>query len=125
MKIILTLAAAVSLAVGVGSASASGGRHGGRHVILSFSPASPVAGEQFSISFSLIKDGVKLRIANPGCLGMTKGRPIPLASISNDGTTGTCTWNIPTKAGPTFDGELAFFDEQGGEWFAGYDRLIG
>jgi len=111
------------LILGVATATAGGARKA--HIVATTSPATPVAGKAFSITFSLVKQGVTLPMTGPDCLGMTNGRPIPLASKTSDGTTATCTWNVPTKTGPTFDGMLVAFDSSGTEYFFGYEYRIG
>jgi hypothetical protein len=115
----VALAVAASLAIGVTSASA--GTRG--QVILKYSSSQPSAGQPFTIKFFLVKDGVRQPLTNPACLGMTNGRPIPVVT-ENDGTKASCTWSIPSSHGATFDGMLAFWDENGLEYYAGYDLAI-
>jgi hypothetical protein len=110
--------------IGVASASAGSGK-GKAHLVITTSPNKPQAGEPFSITFSLIKAGVAQPFTGPDCLGMTNGRPIPLASVTSNGVSATCTWNVPTKTGPTFDGMLVAFDANHTEYYYGYDLSIG
>jgi hypothetical protein len=119
---VAALVLVVSLIVGVASATA-GGAHK-PHIVATLSPASPVPGKTFTITFNLVKVGANLPITGADCLGMTNGRPIPLASKTSDGVTATCTWNVPTKTGATFDGMAVAFNN-GVEYFLGYDYPIG
>jgi hypothetical protein len=116
------LAVAALLIVGVATASAGRSRP---HVVMSDSPSAPVAGQSFSITFSLVENGTAQSIHNGSCLGMTNGKVLTLQSVTMNGTTGTCTWNIPANAGPTFDGMLAFQDSNGNSWYGGYDLPVG
>jgi len=120
---VAALVVVASLTAGVATATAAHQRSQ-THLVTSTSPAAPVAGEAFSITFSLVKAGVALPITGPDCLGMTNGRPIPLASKTSNGFTATCTWNLPSKTGPTFDGMLVVFNGNGTEFFYGYDYPI-
>jgi hypothetical protein len=124
-KVIISIALGAVLIGTVGVASAAAGTHHSKPAVeMNYSPAAPLAGQPFSISFSLVQDGTKLPIHGADCLGMTKHKPIPLQSVTSDGATATCTWNIPATAGPTFDGMLAFYDSNNVEHFGGYDLPI-
>jgi hypothetical protein len=128
------LAAAVSLAVvgalAVGAGAASAGLAGGASskaqlVVTTFPAGGPVAGSPFTITFSLVADGVKEPISRPDCLGMTSHRPIALEQLTLRRKTASCTWMIPASHGPTFDGMLVAFDRNGVEYYYGYDFPIG
>lgn len=119
------LVAVAALTVGVATATAAHQGTRKPHLVATTSPATPVAGKSFSISFSLVKAGVSLPLFKPDCLGMTNGKPIPLVSKTSDGYTATCTWTVPTKTGATFDGMLVAFDSNGTEYYYGYDYPIG
>jgi hypothetical protein len=121
LGVAVALVAAVSLTIGVAFASAANGR---KHVILSFSPAKPVAGQPFTVTYTLVQNGVELPLGSGSCLGMTNRKPIALSSSSNGATVSSCTWNIPANAGPTFDGMVAFKDANGGQWYGGYDLSV-
>lgn len=117
----------MSLTLGVAAALGAQQRsaHKPAHLVASTSPTNPLPGKPFTITFSLVKAGVNQPINGPDCLGMTSGKPIPLASKTSDGYTATCTWNVPTKTGPTFDGMAVAFDSNHVEYFYGYDFPIG
>jgi hypothetical protein len=123
LGVALAVVAAVALTVGVATSAAATKRVRTQFVVTK-SPAQPVKGQPFTITMQLLKGGVPEQINNPACLGMTNSRPIAV-STTNDGTTATCTWNIPSNAGPTFDGMAVAFDANGVEWYTGYDWSIG
>jgi hypothetical protein len=123
----LSLAVALSLVVGVWSAGTADAAQlrKPRVTVLSTSPATPVAGQTFTMTFAVMKLGQQYPYAKFGCLGMTGGRPIPPLEQAGDGTVAHCSWVIPTTAaGKMLSGIVSVTLANGVRYYLGFDYPI-
>jgi hypothetical protein len=126
-----TLAAGVIIAVfavvfGFSSSPASAGSLARtKLVITSRTPASPTAGQTYTMTFQLQKAGLPLGLVGVGCYATAGGRLAPLLYQGTDGTTGTCSWSVPSTAiGKTLDGIIAVQRDTGTWFYRGFDLSI-
>jgi hypothetical protein len=96
-----------------------------RVTVLSTSPATPVAGQTFTMTFAVMKLGVYYPYSKIACLGMVAGRPLPPLEQAGDGTIAHCSWNIPTTAaGKLLYGMVVVTLPNGVKYFLGYEYAI-
>jgi hypothetical protein len=94
-------------------------------VITSTTTAQPVAGQTYTMTFQLQKAGLPLAQASVGCYATAGGRVAQLLYQGTDGTTGRCSWTIPSgAAGRTFDGIIAVQRDTGAWFYRGFDLSI-
>jgi hypothetical protein len=122
----VSLACAFAVVLGLASTPASAKSMARtKLVVTSTSPAQPVAGQTFTMKFELKTGTVSQHIGEIGCYATAGGKLAPLLTQRTDGTTGTCTWSVPSAArGKTFDGILAAKRDNGEWWYRGFDLPI-
>jgi hypothetical protein len=120
------IVAAFALVLGLASSPASAKSMARTKIVVtSTSPAQPVAGQTFTMRFELRRAGLPLHMADVSCYGTAGGRYVAPLVQRTDGTTGTCSWAIPSGAsGKTFDGILAARKDDGQWWYRGFDLPI-
>lgn len=121
------LALAFGLLLGLSSSPASARSMGARTkmIITASTPAKPAGGQTFTLKFQLTKSGSPIHMAKAACYATAGGRAAPLLHQGTDGTTGTCTWSVPSGAsGKTFDGILAAQNDNGTWYYYGFDLAI-
>lgn len=125
---VAVIVAALALVAGFSSAPVSAATLAKtRIVITSMAPAQPVAGAPFTMTFQLHRRGTPIAISDIDCFGTIGGKKfVPTTEQGHDGTTGRCTWLIPSDAsGKTFDGVLSARRASNGVWyFHGFDLPI-
>jgi hypothetical protein len=96
-------------------------------VILSASPREPKAGQPFKVTFQ-IKRGSNppMPLTDVKCLAQIGGRAAKVLEEGTDGTTGRCSWDIPSGAkGKSLGGIIAALRGDTGVWYyAGFDLPI-
>lgn len=120
------LVLAFGLLLGLSSSPASARSMGRTKMIITgTSPAQPAGGQTFTMKFQLTVAGSPIHMANAACYATAGGKLAPLLRQGTDGTTGTCTWSVPSGAsGKTFDGILAAQKDNGTWFYYGFDLPI-
>lgn len=105
---VVCLAVGLSLLFGALSPSTASARLPRTNVkITSTSPAIPVAGQSYTITFALKRGLETLPADSFDCFAMSNYRPVPLTSKTFNSTSASCTWAIPAgSAGRLIDGLL-------------------
>jgi hypothetical protein len=103
------LIAVLAVVLGFSSAPASGGSLSKKQiVVIGTSPAQPVGGQTYTMSFELLRAGVPRHMAGVNCYALAAGRTATVVDQGTDGTIGHCTWAIPRRAsGGTLDGVVS------------------
>jgi hypothetical protein len=120
------LVCAFAVVLGFSSAPASARTLGGvKFVVTSTSPAQPTAGKTYTMTFKLMKYGSPVHMAAAACYARAGAKNALLLDQGTDGTTGHCTWAVPSGAsGLTFDG-IAAAQKASGAWvYYGFDLPI-
>jgi hypothetical protein len=87
-------------------------------IITSSTPAQPVAGKTYTITFQVSKLGTAYPLMGVGCYAQAGGRAVPVLAQAFSGTVGRCSFSIPAgAAGKTLDGIIAAQQASTGTWY--------
>jgi hypothetical protein len=116
------------LALGLSSASATISQQSGTRkklVVLSTSPAQPISGKSYTMTFALQSAGLNLPMATFDCFAMGNNRLVPIIEKAGNGTVAHCTWAVPAGlTGKTLDGMLAVKAATQVWYYRGFDLPI-
>jgi hypothetical protein len=77
------------------------------------------------VKFELRRLGVALAMKEVACMAMAGGRLVPLLEQTTNGTSGRCSWAVPSTArGKTLSGLVAVVPVTGPTYFLGYDLPV-
>ena len=100
-------------------------KHRKRLVVLDTSPEHPIAGQNYTMTFAVVRGDEPFPYMRFGCYARTKAGTVPLVEHEGNGKVAHCTWAIPKNArGLTLNGIISVRDANDVQWFLGFHAPI-